>query len=162
MIKHLKNNFGKTIDAEHRLGETTLKRGTFVKKVYDTSKKYTKIMKATSFAEAEGVLVRDVVVDVDVAMGLPVSDFSDTQDICKDGEYVGVEPVVIGEEYATTEYDSTLVDADVLEGNLLLVVDGKITKSSEGVTGNLRSLGWYTIGEHKMLAFRVVANVVTP
>lgn len=154
MIKHLKNNFGKLIDAEHKLGETTLKRGTFVKKVYDSSNKYTKIMKASTFTEANGVLVRDVVVDMDVAMGLPVSDFSDTQDICKLGEYVGVEPLQNQEEYATTEYDITLADGDVVEGTALMVTDGKLAKVTDG-SSDLISLGWYQLGDHKLLAFRV-------
>lgn len=155
MIRNLMNNENVAIPAQYKMGEE-LKRGTFAKLVYDDANKYSKIMKATSFAEADGVLVRDVKVTDDVAQGLPVSDYDVEQDICKVGEYAGIRPVYAGEFFSTTEYDTTGITATTgVEGaNLKVGTDGKLAIGT--TTDKLISCGLITDAGHTVLAYRVL------
>jgi len=87
-------------------------------------------------------------------MGVPVSNYATTQDLIKAGEFAGVETIQKGERYATEIFASALVDADVVEGSLLTVVNGELAK---GTTGSaFYSLGWVYDAGHKLLGFRLV------
>lgn len=153
MIRNLMNNENVAIPAQYKMGED-LNRGTFVKFTYDASNKYTKIVKATSFAEADGVLVRDVKVTDDVAQGLPVSDYDVEQDLVKTGEYAGVRPVYAGEFFSTTEYASAITEVTGVEGTYLKVVDGKLAVGTE--VDKIISCGIINDAGHKVLAYRVI------
>jgi hypothetical protein len=152
MYRRLQVNAGKVFNAQNTV-KVDMSRGTFVKEEYDAVNKITKLVKATSGSDYLGILTRDVVVDLDVAIGLPVSDYSDSQDIVKAGEYAGVETIQRGERYATESYDSALLDADVVEGSPLTIVNGQLAK---GTTGSaFYSIGWVNDAGHKLLGFRL-------
>ncbi|OSA92834.1 UNVERIFIED_ORG: hypothetical protein B2H93_13485 [Clostridium botulinum] len=152
MYRHLQNQINKPVNAQLTIKED-MKRGTFVKTAFDTTDKVSKIEKATTIAEVEGILVRDVVVDVDVAMGLPISDYSETQDLVKAKEYAGVEPIYKGERLATDQY-GTLTDTEAQEGKYLTVTAGKLEKSADATT--IVSLGWIMDAGHKLLGFKFI------
>lgn len=152
MYRRLQVNAGKVFNAQNTV-KVDMNRGTFVKEEYDAVNKITKLVMATADSDYLGILTRDVVVDVDVAVGLPVSDYSITQDTIKAGEYAGVETIQRGERYATALFDSALIDADVVEGSLLTISNGKLTKTA--TTGAFVSLGWKYDAGHKLLGFRL-------
>ena len=153
MYRRLQVNAGKVFNAQNTV-KVEMKRGAFVKESYDTVNKITQLVLATSDADYLGIATRDVVVDLDVALGLAISDYSVTQDTIKAGEFAGVETIQRGERYATEHFDSALVDADVAEGQPLTIVAGKLAK---GTTGSaFYSLGWHMDATHKLLAFRLV------
>lgn len=157
MFRHLLNNSFKSIDAESKV-VSNMKRGTLVKKVYNSSGLGKEIQLANSDTDLKlgGILTRGTVVTQDVALGYPVSGYEDEQDIVKEGEYAGVEPIQVGEEFATDQFDTSLSDSDVEEGKYLTISNGKLTKSSTATT--ILSGGWYIDGvDHKLLAFRVIA-----
>ena len=153
MIRNLMNNTSVAIPAQYTMGEDT-KRGTFVKLVYNSTAKVSEIKKADTFAEADGILVRDVVVTDDVAMGLPISDYDIEQDLIKKGEYAGIRPVVAGEFFITTEYDSAITATTGVEGTLLKVEDGIL---KVGTTGDkIVSLGIMNDAGHTVLGYRII------
>jgi hypothetical protein len=149
MIRHLQRNLSKAVDASKK-AKVDMKRGAFVKVNEATGD----VELAVALANVNGIAVRDVVVDTDVAMGIPVSDYSDTQDIVKAGEFVGVETIQVGERYATTEYLDTLVDADVVADKYLAVANGKLIASATAT--KIISLGWVQDNEHKLLGYKFV------
>lgn len=149
MIRHLQRNLSKAVDASKK-AKVDMKRGAFVKVNEATGD----VELAVALANVNGIAVRDVVVDTDVAMGIPVSDYSDTQDIVKAGEFVGVETIQVGERYATTEYLDTLVDADVVADKYLDVANGKLIASATAT--KIISLGWVQDNEHKLLGYKFV------
>ena len=156
MYRRLQVNAGKVFNAQNTV-KVDMKRGTFVNEEYDSVNKITKLIKAVADENVLGILTRDVVVDVDVAMGMPVSDYSTTQDLIKAGEYAGVETIQKGERYATESFNSGLVDADVVEGTLLTVINGELCKLPElQTTSAFRSIGWIMDNGHKLLGFRLV------
>ena len=153
MYRRLQVNAGKVFNAQNTV-KVDMKRGTFVNESYDSANKITTLIKAVADANVLGILTRDVVVDVDVAMGVPVSNYATTQDLIKAGEFAGVETIQKGERYATEIFASALVDADVVEGSLLTVVNGELAK---GTTGSaFYSLGWVYDAGHILLGFRLV------
>lgn len=148
MILNLQNNFGKAVDAS-KTAKVAMKRGTFIK----TNAGQWDI--ATTLATTEGVLVRDVnAKDIDVAMGLPVSDFSTIQDTVLLGEYAGLEVIQKGERHATTEFDATLTDVQVADGQYLTITNGKLATSATATT--VVALGWVYVGAQKLLGFKFV------
>jgi len=153
MIKVLQNIFGVNVDAQKR-AKVQMKRGTFVKANELTGE----LELATATADITGVLVRDVVVDDDVAQGFPVSEWEDSQDIVKAGELCGHRAIQKGERYATDQYgDSTaLPEADAVAGKVLDVVNGKLVKAVASSTSNIVSLGFIQVAGHKMLGFKLV------
>lgn len=152
MYRRLQVNAGKVFNAQNTV-KVDMNRGTFVKESYDSTNKITQLVKATSDSDCLGILTRDVVVDMDVAIGMPVSDYSVTQDLIKAGEYAGVETIQKGERYATQSFDNALADADVVEGSPLTIIAGQLAK---GTTGSIfYSLGWKYDNGHKLLGFRL-------
>ena len=140
MIKFLQRFDGKNVNAQHKMGEE-LKRGTFVKLQAGL------IVKANNLAEAEGILVRDVKNTEEVAMGYPVSDWDAEQDVCKVGEYAGIEALQKGEKIAVDNYTSAPSGAGIEQ------TDGKIVNGSDTsyvCEGEIEFAG------HKMLAIRVI------
>jgi hypothetical protein len=153
MYRRLQTNSGKVFNAQNTV-KVDMNRGYFVKESYDAVNKITQLVFATSDNDYLGLVTRDVVVDIDVAMGMPVSDYSVTQDLIKAGEYAGVETIQRGERYATEAFDSALLDADVVEGSPLTIVNGKLAKGTTG--SDFYSLGWKLDNGHKLLGFRLV------
>lgn len=153
MLRHLQTIVGKNIDATKR-AKTDMKRGSFVK--VDDAKG--ELVLATTTADFEGVVVRDVVVDIDVANGEPVSDLSITQDLIKSGELAGLEVPQVGERYATTEFGDTtaLPRAEAVEGKTLDIVNGKLVKAVDSSTSKIRSLGFKNIAGAEYLGFKIV------
>jgi hypothetical protein len=149
MFRHLQRNLFKAVDAGKK-ASVQMKRGAFVK----VDELAGTVGLATALADVNGIAVRDVVVDTDVAMGLPVSDYSDTQDVIAVGEYLGVEQIQVGERNATTEYDVTLTDVQAQAGAYLTVANGKLATS--GTATKIVSLGWITDNGHKLLGFKFV------
>ena len=149
MFRHLQRNLFKAVDASKK-AKVDMKRGAFVKVNEATGD----FELAPTLADVAGIVVRDVVVDIDVAMGLPVSEYSDTQDTIKVGEFAGVETVQKGERYATDQYANTLVDADVVAGKNLDVANGVLVKSA--VATSIVSLGWIQDNGHKLLGYKFV------
>ena len=153
MLRHLQTIVGKNIDATKR-AKTDMKRGSFVK--VDDAKG--ELVLATATADFEGVVVRDVVVDIDVANGEPVSDLSITQDLIKSGELAGLEVPQEGERYATTEFGDTvaLPEAEAVAGKTLDVANGKLVKAVNSSTSKIRSLGFMNIAGAKYLGFKII------
>lgn len=149
MIRMLQNLTGVNVDAQNK-AKDEMKRGTFVK--VNVAKK--EIEKATNLTDMEGVLVRDFKVTPETSMGSPVSEYEDSQDVVKAGEYAGVRVLYAGERIAVDQYD--LQDEDAAAGKYLTVENGKIVKSED--TTKLESLGWYTdAGSHKLIGIKVKA-----
>ena len=147
MFLRLKNNGQKMVNAEAIAVSGGLKRGTLV--AHDGKK-------ATTDAEAIGIAVRGEMVDDRVAMGLKADVFADSQDMIAEGAYFGVEPIYVGEEYATTEFDATVAGETEAKGRLK-VTDGKLVKDA-GTDGNYQGLGFRTLpgSDKKFLAFRKI------
>lgn len=151
MIRFLQNLKHVNVDATKK-AKSNMKRGTFVK----VNEKDGTFEPAATLEDVTGILVRDVVVDFNVSMGMPVSDYEDSQDIVKQGEFGGVRSYFKGERFSTTEYDNKLADSDVETGKYLTVINGKLAKpAAEGAT-KLESLGWITQDGNKLLGFKVV------
>lgn len=146
MYRHLQPVLGKNIDAQFT-AKVDLKRGMFVKADYANKT----LEPATALADADGIVTRDVVVDRDVAEGLPVSPYADTQDIIKAGEYCGLEVVRNGERFSTDQY-ATITDVQAGAGQYLTVTNGKLDTSATAT--KIISLGYIMdAGMHKNLGF---------
>lgn len=153
MIKVLQNMHGVNVDATKK-AKVEMKRGTFVKANEETGE----LEIATETADVTGVVVRDVVVDDDVAQGLPVSEWADSQDIIKVGEFCGHRVIQKGEIFATDQYGDTvaLPEADAKAGKVLDVANGKLVKAVASSSSKIVSLGFMQIAGHKMLGFKLV------
>lgn len=153
MIKVLQNMHGVNVDATKK-AKVEMKRGTFVKANEATGE----LELATATGDVTGIAVRDVVVDDDVAQGFPVSDWSDSQDVIKAGDFCGHRVVQKGEIFATDQYGNStaLPEAEAVAGKTLDVVNGKLVKAVESTTSKIVSLGFKQIAGHKMLAFKLV------
>lgn len=147
MIRFLQNLENVNVDASLK-ASAQAKRGMFVAVTGDT------FAPATDLASANGILVRDTVVDEDVAQGFPISEYQDSQDVIKADEFAGVRAVFAGEQFATDQYDSTLTDAQVAVGKYFTVANGKIATSNSAT--KLVSLGWYMDAGNKLVAFKIV------
>lgn len=152
MIKNLQTIVGINVDAQYQAGEE-LKRGDFVKVEGG------KLMKAASTDEMVGVVVRDVKVTKDVALGYPVSDWSDEQDVIAKDEYCGLRVLHKGERFATDCLAQSEIDGEVNQGAVgeyLIVENGKLKgTSSQGTATGLVSLGKMNIAGHPMFGFVV-------
>lgn len=153
MLRHLQTIVGKNIDATKR-AKTDMKRGSFVK-VDDATGE---LVLATTTADFEGVVVRDVVVDLEVANGEPISELSKTQDLIKAGELAGLEVPQEGERNATTEFGdtATLPRAEAVAGKILDVANGKLVKAVDSSTSKIRSLGFMNIAGAEYLGFKII------
>ena len=149
MIRFLQNLTSVNVDATKK-AKVDIKRGMFVK--VDEVKGEVDI--AATIDEATGIAVRDVVVDEDVANGLPVSDYSETQDTIKVGEFCGERKQFSGERFMTDQFVNTLVDGDVTPGKNLTVTNGKLDKI--GTVTTIISLGFRQDAGHKVLAYKIV------
>lgn len=153
MIKHLQNLSFKNIDTQNK-AKVDMYRGTFVK-VNDLTKE---LEVASTTADVQGVVVRDVIVTTDVAMGFPVSDWDVEQDLVKAGTYAGLETIHKGERYVTDQYGDVvaLPEADAVAGKVLDVVNGKLVKAVASSTSKIVSLGFQTVAGHRVLGFKLV------
>lgn len=149
MIRFLQNLSNVNVDATKK-AKVEIKRGMFVK--VDEAKGELDI--AATIDEASGVAVRDVIADEDVANGLPISSYSETQDIIKVGELCGERKQFSGERFMTDQFASTLVDGDITPGKYLTVVNGKLDKIETATT--IISLGFRQDSGHKVLAYKIV------
>lgn len=152
MIKNLQTILGVNVDAQYQAGEE-LKRGDFVK-ISDG-----KLMKAVSADEMVGVVVRDVKVTKDVAMGHPVSDWDLEQDVILKDEFCGLRVLHKGERFATDCLATSDLDGGTNKGaagEYLMVENGKIkgTATQDTDTG-LKSLGKMNVAGHSMFGFVV-------
>ena len=146
MIRFLQNLENVNVDASLK-ASAVANRGMFATVTGDT------FAPAVDLSSANGIIVRDTVVDEDVAQGFPVSEYQDTQDIVRQDEFAGVRTVFSGEQFATDQYDG-LDDSSAQEGKFLEVSNGKIVPS--GSQTKLVSLGWYTDAGHKLIAYKVL------
>lgn len=153
MLRHLQTIVGKNIDAQ-KTAKTNMKRGTFV----SIDEEKGQLVVATATADVVGVVVRDVIVDEDVARGTQIAELSDSQDLIKAGEFAGIEVPQKGERYATTEFgDATaLPEVNAKAGQTLDVANGKLVKAVESSTSNIISLGFMSIAGTKYLGFKFV------
>lgn len=147
MFLRLKNNGQKMVNAEAVASETGLKRGAMV--AHDGKK-------AVANADCVGIAVRGEIVDDRVAMGLKADVFADTQDLIAEGDYFGIEPIYVMEEYATTEYDTVTVTNETEAKKKLSVENGKLKVDAS--TGIFQGLGFRTLpgSDKKFLAFRKI------
>lgn len=153
MIKVLQNITGVNVDASKK-AKVEFKRGAFIKANDATGE----LELATATADVTGVAVRDVVVDDDVANGIPISDWADTQDIIKVGEFCGHRVLLVGERYATDQFGDTgvLPEVDAAAGKVLDVANGKLVKAVASSTSKIVSLGFINVAGHKMLGYKLV------
>lgn len=150
MLRILQSIEGKNLDAE-KVAKVKMKRGSFV----TVSEKAGNFDLAADLSKVDGIVTRDFIVTQESAMGMSVSDYDLSQDTIEVGEFGGVMTLLANEMYATTEYDDSLVDAEVDADKYLTVANGKLTKSADATT--IKSLGWVNdAGLHKLLAFRVL------
>ena len=150
MLRILQSIEGKNLDAE-KVAKVDMLRGSFVK----VSEKEGNVDLAATLADVNGIATRDFIVTQESAMGMSVSDYDESQDKIKKGEYLGVMTLLKNEVYATSVYDETLQNADVEADKYLTVVNGKLAKSLEATS--IQSLGWVEdAGLHKLLAFKVL------
>lgn len=156
MLRNLQNMSNVNVDASKKSAVVAnIKRGTFVQKdeVNGT------FILPISVSELY-MLDRDTKVTKSLAYGEPYSDYDDEQDIVAKDEFAGLVSLQKGTRWATSEYDSTLVDADVTAGKYLTVsitVDekqGKLIKSASATA--FKSLGWITDNGHTLLGFELV------
>lgn len=148
MLRTLQTINGVNVDAQ-KTAKTDMKRGTLiiVNELGGTLE-----AGATS---ATHVLVRDVKVTDSYAQGFIFSEYDDSQDLVKAGEYAGARPLHFGERYATSEY-GTLTDAQAAAGQKLKVAAGKLVTAAAGDDTPYYSLGWVMdAGEHKLLGFGI-------
>lgn len=150
MIKNLQSIYGINVDATKK-AVSDMKRGAFVKvdEVAGT------LVPALTTAEVQGVVVRDVIVDDDVAQGIPVSDWSETQDTVKKDEFAGIRVLLKGEKWATDQH-GIANDEDATAGLKLDVVNGQLVKAVTNSVSNIVSLGFMQVAGHKMLGYKVV------
>lgn len=152
MIKNLQTILGVNVDAQYQAGEE-LKRGDFVK--VDGGK----LKRATSVSEVVGVVVRDVKVTKDVAMGYPVSDWDAEQDTILKDEYCGLRVLQKGERFATDCLASADIDGEANKGAVgeyLIVENGKLKgTATQGTDTGLKSLGKMNVAGHAMFGFVV-------
>lgn len=150
MLRVLQNINGGNVDAQKK-AKVNMKRGAFVK----VSEKTGTLELAATLADVNGILTRDFKVTQESAMGFAVSDYDESQDTVLAGEYAGVINILNGGRFATTEYDSGLIDADVEADKYLTVTNGKLAKSDEATS--IVSLGWINDANmHKLLGFKIV------
>ena len=149
MIRSLIGNIGTGVDAQKK-AKVEMKRGAFVK----ANEKTKELELATALADVTGVVVRDTKVDVDVAMGLTPSEYSDSQDKILVGEYCGHRAILKGERWATTQFVEGLSDTDAEAGKYLSVANGELI-ASVGAT-SIVSLGWVMDGAKKLLGFKFI------
>lgn len=149
MIRSLQNNIGGNVDAQKK-AKVEMKRGAFVK----ANEKTKELELATALADVTGVVVRDTKVDMDIAMGLTPSEYSDSQDKILKGEYCGHRTILKGERWATTQFVSGLSDTDAEAGKYLSVTNGELVSSVEATS--IISLGWIMDGTNKLLGFKFI------
>lgn len=150
MLRVLQNINGGNVDAQKKAA-ANLKRGTFVK----VNEKAGTLVAATAIADVNGILTRDFNVTQETAMGFAVSEYDDSQDLVKSGEYAGVINLLVGGRFATSEYDAALTDALAEADKYLTVTNGKLATSSTATA--IVSLGWIMDADmHKLLGFKIV------
>lgn len=149
MIRFLQNITGVNVDAQKK-ASVEMKRGAFV----EADEKTGELKLAVALANVTGIVVRDTKVDVEVAMGLNPSEYSDSQDKILVGEYAGHRAIIKGERMATDQYDGTLTDLQAEAGKYLTVTDGKLATS--GTATSIISLGWVMDAGHKLLGYKFI------
>lgn len=152
MIRNLQTILGVNVDAQYKAGGE-LKRGDFVKVSNG------KLVKAENTEEMEGIVVRDVKVTRDVALGFDVSPHDLEQDTILKDEYCGLRVLHKGERFATDCLASADIDGQANKGAIgeyLIVENGKLkgTTAQDTDTG-LKSLGKMNVAGHTMFGFVV-------
>lgn len=153
MFRRINGNVYKTTNAQC-VAKADIKRGLLV--TIDSKETGREVTPAATTADVRGIAVRGEMVDDRVAMGLKADIYADTQDLVKAGQLVGVEPLLVGDVYATTEFAAT-VTAEKAYGKLK-VVAGKLDVAAEGDVpfaegeGLIQEIG----AKVKMLKFRVL------
>ena len=147
MLRNIQND---TVyaDGTKKVSEA-MKRGTFV-----TVNASGEIVKATTLAGAY-MLDRGLKLTQEVAMGFPVSQYDEAQDVVDKGEYAELVPLVAS-KWATSEYAD-----DVVDGISYLTVgaDGKLKKSTDPtilVFNGFMNDGYKADGtQHKLAVFTI-------
>lgn len=147
MLRNIQND---TVYADGtKKASEAMKRGTFV-----TVNASGEIVKATTLAGAY-MLDRGLKLTQEVAMGFPVSQYDETQDVVDRGEYAELVPLVAS-KWATSEYAD-----DVVDGISYLTVgaDGKLKKSDDPtilVFNGFMNDGYKADGtQHKLAVFTI-------
>lgn len=147
MLRNIQND---TVYADGtKKASEAMKRGTFV-----TVNVSGEIVKATTLAGAY-MLDRGLKLTQEVAMGFPVSQYDETQDVVDKGEYAELVPLVAS-KWATSEYAD-----DVVDGISYLTVgaDGKLKKSDDPtilVFNGFMNDGYKADGtQHKLAVFTI-------
>lgn len=147
MLRNIQND---TVYADGtKKASEAMKRGTFV-----TVNASGEIVKATTLAGAY-MLDRGLKLTQEVAMGFPVSQYDETQDVVDKGEYAELVPLVAS-KWATSEYAD-----DVVDGISYLTVgaDGKLKKSDDPtilVFNGFMNDGYKADGtQHKLAVFTI-------
>lgn len=149
MIRFLENLDNVNVDATKKAG-AECKRGAFVTVDHATGK----FSLATDLASVTGVVVRDTVVDSDVAQGISVTEYSDSQDVIAKDTLAGVRIQFKGEQFATDQFDSALTEDQKMAGKYLTVTNGKLATSSTATS--IISLGVIDDAGHKLLGYTLV------
>ena len=145
MLRDLQS-FITNVDATEKAG-AKMKRGAFVAK--DEGKK---VFSVADGVEEVYVVDRDTKLTMELAMGVAVSEYDDTQDTILKGEGAGLIALQRGVRKATSEY--TVADSDATAGKYLTVKSGKLIKSDAKTT--IKSLGFIDDNGHKLLGFEIV------
>lgn len=148
MIRFLQNLTNINVDAQCK-AKVDMKRGTFIK----VNEKTKELEVATALADVTGVLVRDTKLDMDVAMGLNPSEYTDSQDKVLASEYAGHRAIIKGERVATDQF-GTLTDVEAEAGQYLTVTAGKLEPSATATS--IVSLGWIVDAGNKLLGYKFV------
>ena len=147
MLRNIQND---TVYADGtKKASEAMKRGTFV-----TVNASGEIVKATTLAGAY-ILDRGLKLTQEVAMGFPISQYDEAQDVVDKGEYAELVPLVAS-KWATSEYAD-----DVVDGISYLTVgaDGKLKKSTDPtilVFNGFMNDGYKADGtQHKLAVFTI-------
>ena len=149
MIRFLENLEHVNVDATKKAG-VPVKRGAFVTVNEETGT----FALATDLASVSGVVVRDTVVDDDVAGGYAISEYSESQDTVYKNELAGVRVQFKGERFATDQFDTGMSEDEKKAGKYLDVADGKLVASSSATS--IVSLGVIDDAGHKLLGYKLV------
>lgn len=125
MIRFLQNLDNVNVDATKKAKVDT-KRGMFV----TTDDSDGTFAPAVDLASANGIAVRDTIVDENVAQGFPISEYSEIQNLIKKDTLAGVRVWFKGERFSTDQYDTTMTEDQTKAGKYLTVANGILVTSA--------------------------------
>ena len=149
MIRFLQNLDNVNVDATKKAKVDT-KRGMFVT-VDDLNGTFEP---ATDLASADGLVLRDTIVDENVAQGFPISEYSETQNLIKKDTLAGVRVWLKGERFSTDQYNKEMTADQTKVGKYLTVANGILVTSADPT--EIVSLGIMSDAGNTVLGYKFV------